>query len=76
MKIDTWKVKAYYSGFTETEVVLPQGIEIESVGIRYGELTVYLTDGDVLHMKADSYVEIDSKRPDKISFEKINAATD
>lgn len=72
MKIHKYLVKAQYCGETRTEVILPEGIEIESVSIRYGELTAELSDGDVLNMPAETYVEIDSKRPDKISFEKIN----
>jgi hypothetical protein len=72
MKIHKYLVKAQYSGETTTEVILPVGIEIESVSIRYGQLTVELSDGDVLNMPADNYVEIDSKCPDKISFEKVD----
>ena len=63
-----WKIRTTYEGISEDEILLPDGVEISSVFVKYGELTIETEGGDELKMRGSQYVDWDNKRPSDITF--------
>jgi len=67
-----WKISAIYDGYIDNEILLPDGAEISSVSIRYGQMIVELVTGEVVEIAGGQYVDYDAKRPRKVNWEKMS----
>lgn len=65
-----WKIRTTYEGISEDEILLPDGVEISAVFVKYGEMTIETKDGSQLKMRGGSFTDFDLKRPTNISFSK------
>ena len=65
-----WKIRTTYEGTSEDEILLPDGVEISAVFVKYGEITIETKDGSQLKMRGGSFTDFDLKRPTNISFSK------
>ena len=68
MKLNKWKIRTTYEGVSEDEVLLPEGVEISAVYVKYGDLTIETVCGNEINMKGNQYVDWDNKRPSDITF--------
>jgi len=66
-----WKISAIYDGYIDNEILLPDGAEISSVSIRYGQMIVELVTGEVVEIAGGQYVDYDAKRPREVTWEKM-----
>ena len=67
-----WKISAIYDGYIDNEIMLPDGAEISSVSIRYGQMIVELVTGETIEVASSQYVDYDAKRPRKVNWEKMS----
>jgi len=67
-----WKISAIYDGYIDNEILLPDGAEISSVSIRYGQMIVELVTGETIEVAGGQYVDYDVKRPRKVNWEKMS----
>ena len=65
-----WKIRTTYEATGEDEILLPDGVEISSVFIKYGDMTIETKCGNQIKMKSGAFADFDLKRPSRISFEK------
>lgn len=68
-----WKIKTTYEATGEDEILLPDGVEISSISVRYGEMTIETGCGSQINMRSGSFADFDLKRPTSISFSKENS---
>jgi len=67
-----WKISAIYDGYIDNEILLPDGAEISSVSIRYGQMIVELVTGETIEVASSQYVDYDAKRPREVNWEKMS----
>lgn len=70
MKMAKWKIETIYEGRCYDELLLPEGVEIESISAKYGGFSIVTTGGDELKMIGSQFVDWDTKRPIRIDFKK------
>jgi hypothetical protein len=73
MKLNKWKIRTTYEATGEDEILLPDGVEISAVFVKYGKITIETKCGSHINMSTNQFGDIfDLKRPTSVSFFKDN----
>lgn len=65
-----WKIRTTYEAVGEDEILLPDGVEISSIFVKYGEITIETECGSQIKIRSGAFADFDLKRPTNISFSK------
>ena len=60
------KIRCTYEGFTEDEILLPKGVEIEKVFVKHGKMEVLVSTGDTLNFTGKQWIETNQSSPIQI----------
>jgi len=70
------KIRCTYEGFTEDEILLPVGVEIEKVFVKHGKMEVLVSTGDTLNFNGKQWIETTQDSPIQIEHFKIGPDLD
>ena len=65
------KIRCTYEGFTEDEILLPQGVEIQQVSVKYGRMEVLVSTGETLNFNGKQWIETNQDSPIQIDHFKV-----
>ena len=70
------KIRCTYEGFTEDEILLPAGVEIEKVSVKYGKMEIFVSTGETLNITGKQWIETIQSSPTQIDHFKIGPDLD
>ena len=70
------KIRCTYEGFTEDEILLPVGVEIEKISVKYGKMEILVSSGDTFNITGKQWIETIQSSPIQIDHFKIGPDLD